>query len=616
MVERRRFLATCSSMGFGATLLPGVLWALADGKEKITEGMIEHAAVIADVPIAAEYRKTMLENLNDHAKSFEEIYKLHIPNSVAPALVFDPILTGTHFETEKKPLRISPTPTIAARGVPKNIEDVCFASARELGELIRTRKVSSLALTQMYLERLKRYDPQLHFVITLTEERALAKAKEADGDLAAGKYRGPLHGLPWGAKDLLAVAGYRTTWGAGGFEEQKFDEDATVVKRLDKAGAVLVAKLSLGALAMDDRWFGGKTRNPWNLAQGSSGSSAGSASATAAGCVAFAIGSETLGSISSPSTRCGCTGLRPTFGLVPRTGAMALSWSMDKLGPICRSVEDTALVLHAIHGADGNDRSVKNAAFNWDAGLDWRKLRVGYLKDDFEKSADQEEALSKPESQLSAEEKKKRDQQKARREEFRLYTEYDRKFQHSALEKLKAMGVTLVPVALPKFPYAAMVPLLDAEAAAAFDELTRSGRDKHLTEQGPDDWPTTFRAARFIPAVEYIQANRARALAMEAVSKAFEGFDVIVAPTNSRQLVVTNLTGQPALILPNGFRGEDAPPAKKNEKGEIDGNYGGPGTPVSLTFLAPLYREAGLLAFARAYQNSTQFHLQHPKLPA
>jgi len=616
MVERRRFLATCTSMGFGATLLPGVLWALADGKTEITEGMIEQAAVLAGVPIPAEYRKTMLENLNDHAKSFAEIYKLHIPNSVAPALVFDPILTGTQFETEKEPLRISPAPAIAARGVPKNIEDVCFASARELGELIRTKKVSSLALTQMYLERLKRYDPQLHFVITLTEERALAKAKEADGDLAAGKYRGPLHGLPWGAKDLLAVAGYRTTWGAGGFEEQKFDEDATVVKRLDKAGAVLVAKLSLGALAMDDRWFGGKTRNPWNLAQGSSGSSAGSASATAAGCVAFAIGSETLGSISSPSTRCGCTGLRPTFGLVPRTGAMALSWSMDKLGPICRSVEDTALVLHAIHGPDGKDRSVKNAAFNWDASLDWRKLRVGYLKDDFEKSADQEEAPSKPESQLSAEEKKKRDEQKARREEFRLHAEYDRNFQHAALEKLKAMGASLVPVALPKFPYDAMVPLLDAEAAAAFDELTRNGRDKLLTEQGPDDWPTTFRAARFIPAVEYIQANRARTLAMEAVSKAFEDFDVIVAPTNSQQLVVTNLTGQPALILPNGFRGEDAPPAKKNEKGEIEGNYGGPGTPVSLTFLAPLYREAGLLAFARAYQDATQFHLQHPKLPA
>jgi Asp-tRNA(Asn)/Glu-tRNA(Gln) amidotransferase A subunit family amidase len=614
MVDRRRFLATFSGIGFGSTLLPGVLWALADGKAEITEAMIEQAAAIADVPIPAEYRKTMLESLNDHAKNFQEIYKLRIANSVAPALVFDPVLPSTKFETQKRPMKISSAPSIAARGVPENLEDVCFGSARELAELVRTKRVSSVALTQMYLQRLKRYDPLLHFVITLTEERALTKAAEADRDLAAGKYRGPLHGLPWGAKDLLAVAGYRTTWGAGGFEEQKFDEDATVVKRLDAAGAVLVAKLSLGALAMDDRWFGGKTRNPWNPAQGSSGSSAGSASAVAAGCVAFAIGSETLGSISSPSTRCGCTGLRPTFGLVPRTGAMALSWSMDKLGPICRSVEDTALVLDAIYGPDGKDRAVKRAAFNWNAEFDAKRLRVGYLKDDFEKPFEQAEEPGKPDAELSPDEKKKRDEQKARREERRVQLEYDRKFQRAAIAKLQAMGVKLEPIALPKFPYDAMVQLLDAEAAAAFDELTRTGRDKLLTEQGPDDWPTTFRAARFIPAVEYIQANRARTLAMEAVSRAFEDFDVIVAPTNSQQLLVTNLTGQPALILPNGFRGEDAPPAKKNEKGEIEGNYGGPGTPVSLTFLAPLYREADLLSFARAYQDVTDFHTKHPKL--
>lgn len=613
MLDRRRFLATFSGMGFATTLLPGVLWALADGRTEITAAMIDQAAAIADVPIPAEQRKTLLETLNERVKGYDQIYQLHIPNSVAPALTFDPVLSSTKFETEKRAMKIS-APASAARNVPKDLEELCFSSARELSELLRTKRISSVALTQMYLERLKRYDPQLHFVITLTEERALTKAKEADRDLATGKYRGPLHGLPWGAKDLLAVAGYRTTWGAGGFEEQKFDEDATVVKRLDQAGAVLVAKLSLGALAMDDRWFAGKTRNPWNVAQGSSGSSAGSASAVAAGCVAFAIGSETLGSISSPSTRCGCTGLRPTFGLVPRTGAMALSWSMDKLGPICRSVEDTALVLDAICGPDGKDRSVKRAAFNWNADLDWKKLRIGYLKEDFAKPSEEPEAQSKPESQLSPEEKKKRDDQKARHEERRAQVEYDRRFQRAALEKLQTMGAKLQAVALPKFPYDAMVPLLDAEAAAAFDELTRSGRDKLLTEQGPDDWPTIFRTARFIPAVEYIQANRARSLAIEAVAKAFAGFDVIVAPTNSQQLVATNLTGHPALILPNGFRGQDAPPAKKNAKGEVEGNYGGPGTPVSLTFLGQLYGEAKLLAFARAYQNATDFHLQHPKL--
>lgn len=614
MVDRRRFLTTFSGMGFASSLLPGVLWALADGKSEITEAMLEQAAAIADVPVPAEQRKTLLETLNERVKGYQEIQKLQIANSVVPALLFDPVLPATRFATVKRPMKISAAPAVAARGVPRNLEDVCFWSARDLAEIVRTKKVSSRALSEMYLARLERYDPQLHFVITLTEDRALAKAKEADRDLSAGKYRGPLHGLPWGAKDLLAVAGYRTTWGAGGFEEQKFDEDATVVKRLDRAGAVLVAKLSLGALAMDDRWFGGKTRNPWNPAQGSSGSSAGSASAVAAGCVAFAIGSETLGSISSPSTRCGCTGLRPTFGLVPRTGAMALSWSMDKLGPICRSTEDTALVLDAIYGPDGSDRAVKPAAFNWNADLDWKRLRVGYLKDDFERPFEPAEEPGKREEQLSAEERKKHEEQKARREERRIQAEYDGRFQRAAIEKLLSMGVNLKPAALPKFPYDAMVPLLDAEAAAAFDGLTRSGRDKLLTEQGPDDWPTTFRAARFIPAVEYIQANRARMLAMEAVAEAFQDFDVIVAPTSSRQLLVTNLTGHPALILPNGFRGADAPPARKNEKGQIEGNYGGPGTPVSLTFLGQLYGEAKLLSLARAYQDATEFHLRHPEL--
>jgi Asp-tRNA(Asn)/Glu-tRNA(Gln) amidotransferase A subunit family amidase len=615
MLDRRRFLATCSGIGLGSTLFPGVLWTLADDKDKVTIEMIDEAAAIADVPLPAEYRQMMVDSLNERVKGYEEIYQLHIPNNVAPALVFDPVLPSTKFELEKRPLRISQAPAIGSRGVPKNLEDICYESVRDLGELVRTKKVSSVALTEMYLERLKRYDPLLHFVITFTEDRAQAKAKEADLEIAAGKYRGPLHGLPWGGKDLLSVAGYRTTWGAGGFENQMFDEDATVVKRLDAAGAVLVAKLSLGALALDDHWFGAKTRNPWNPAQGSSGSSAGSASATAAGCIAFSIGSETLGSISSPSTRCGCTGLRPTFGLVPRTGAMALSWSMDKLGPICRAVEDTALVLHAIYGPDGGDRAVQRAAFNWDADLDWHKLRVGYLKNDFEHPFENPpEPAAKPQSELSAEEKKKLDEQKQRREQFRLHSEYDRRFDPAAIAKLQAMGVNLIPVELPKFPYGAMTSLLEAEAAAAFDELTRTGRDKLLTDQGPGDWPNTFRTARLIPAVEYIQANRARLLVMEALAKILDGFDVIVAPTRSQQLVVTNLTGHPALILPNGFRGDDAPPARKNEKGEIEGDYGGPGTPVSLTFVGQLYGEGRLLAFARAYQRATDFHLQHPRL--
>ena len=614
MLDRRRFLTACSGMGLGATLFPGVLWAQAQaqGARKITKEMIDVAAAVAGVAIADDHKQMMLDNLNEQAKGYAGIYALHIPNSVEPALLFDPVLPGMKWDNQRKPMRMSAAPAGMIR-TPNNLEEIAFASVRELAELVRTRKVSSLALTEMYLERLKRYDPTLKFVVTLTEERARAKAKEADLEISQGKYRGPLHGVPWGAKDLLATKGYRTTWGAGGFEQQTFEEDASVVKRLDGAGAVLVAKLTLGALAQGDEWFGGKTRNPWNPAQGSSGSSAGPASATAAGCVAFSIGSETLGSISSPSTRCGCTGLRPTFGLVPRTGAMALSWSMDKLGPICREVEDCALVLAAIHGPDGKDRTVRDAAFNWDADLDWRRLRVGFLKADFERKPDTGQEEPKEEPAATPEEQKRREAVKKRRAAFRARAEYDRRFNDAALEKLKQMGVEMTAVEMPKFPYDAMVTMLTAESAAAFDELTRSGRDKLLTAQGPDDWPNTFRSARFIPAVEYIQAARARRLAMDAVAKVFDGLDVIVAPTNSQQLVITNLTGHPAVILPNGFRGDDAPRPPREDDGEED-NIGGPGTPASLTFLGNLYGEAKLLAFARAYQEATGFHRKHPNL--
>jgi Asp-tRNA(Asn)/Glu-tRNA(Gln) amidotransferase A subunit family amidase len=612
MLQRREFMKVLSSAGLGSSLLPGVLWAQAQGQPAISKAMIDAAAKIAGVAISDEYKEMMLESLNDHAKGFDDIFQLHIPNSVEPSVLFVPDTAGIEFATKKLPMRMSAAPVAAAV---KNADDLAFASVRELAELLRSRKISSLALTRLYLERLKRYDAKLKFVVTLTEERALAQAKEADREIAAGKYRGPLHGLPWGAKDLLAVKGYPTTWGAGGFEKQVIDEDATVVKRLDEAGAVLVAKLTLGALANGDHWFGGITRNPWNPRQGSSGSSAGPAAATAAGCLAFSIGSETLGSISSPATRCGCTGLRPTFGFVPRTGAMALAWSMDKLGPICRSVEDCALVLDAIQGPDGRDRTVEpRAVFNWDANLDWRKLRVGYLEKDFDPATESQQpaATEKP---ASPEAQEKRDKDRKRREAFRIRAAYDRKFGEAGLEKLRAMGVNLIPVEMPKFPYHAMVMMLESEAAAAFDELTRTGRDKLLTEQGSDDWPNTFRSARFFPAVEYIQASRARRMAMDAAGKVFREFDVIVAPTFSQQLVITNLTGHPALILPNGFRGADAPPPTSALDGAEE-NVGGPGTPVSLTFLGNLYGENKLLALARAYQDSTGFHRQHPKLDA
>ncbi|MGA2167060.1 MAG: amidase [Terracidiphilus sp.] len=640
-LDRRGFLTACSSVGITSALLPGILYTLAaEAQEaapgtkpnepaKITAEMIDQAAALAGVgPFTADQKKMMLEGLNDQRGSNEPIWELKLANSVPPAFVFHPLPAAKESEgaapdcESVKGFIDLPDSSLACIGeigedraavlvAPPRIEDLAFSTVKELSELLAACKITSLALTQMYIARLKRYDPKLHFVITLTEERALKQAKETDKEIGAGKCRGLLHGIPWGAKDLLAVKGYPTTWGAGGFEKQSFDEDATVVQRLDAAGAVLVAKFTLGALAMGDKWFGGRTRNPWNMGQGSSGSSAGSASAVAAGCVAFAIGSETLGSISSPCTRCGVTGLRPTFGLVPRTGAMALSWTMDKLGPITRSAQDCALVLEVIHGPDGKDASVAPADFRWDSGLDWKKLRIGYLKSEF----DPPEPLKLHEAAANetAEEKQKREERNAQMKEGRARRDYDRRYELAALDKLRAMGVKLIPVELPKLPYDAMVPLLTAEAAAAFDDLTKSGRDALLTEQGVEEWPNAFRIARLYPAVEYIQANRARTLAIRQVSALFEQVDVIVTPSTETQLTATNLTGHPALILPNGLRGADAPKPPAIDDGDHD-DIGGPGTPVSLTFLAGHYQDAKLAAFAWAYQQATKFHKLHPKL--
>ena len=565
--DRRAFLAISARVGLSSTLFPGALYTLAAQAQsasaapdknlpKITPEMIDQAAALAGITIAADQKAMMLDGLNEQRAGYAAIRKLQLPNSVPPAYIFDPLPPGATVNTERRDAVYS----AAVATMPANLEDLAFATIPELADLVRRKKVSSLDLTQMYIARLRKYDPVLHFAITITEDRALAQAREADAEIAAGKYRGPLHGLPWGAKDLLSVKGYPTTWGAGGFEKQTIDTDATVVQRLDAAGAVLIAKTTLGALAMGDKWFGGRTRNPWNPSQGSSGSSAGSAAATSAGCVAFAIGSETLGSISSPSTRCGVTGLRPTFGFVPRTGAMALSWTMDKLGPICRAVEDCAIVLTAIYGPDGQDLATRNAAFNWNAELDWKSLRVGYIASEFE--PDKPPAPTEKQAEpATAEEKKKREAHEREMAAFRARRAYDRKYDLAALDKLRSMGVNLIPVKLPELPYGAMTALLTAEAAAAFDELTTTGRDKLLTEQGVEDWPNDFRISRFYPAVEYVQANRARSLAIRQISELFQQVDVIVASTNSEQLVATNLTGHPAVIVPNGLRGADAPDA-------------------------------------------------------
>jgi Asp-tRNA(Asn)/Glu-tRNA(Gln) amidotransferase A subunit family amidase len=624
--DRRRFLSASALAGISSTLFPGVLYTLsvqaqeASGTDQskppvITPEMIDQAAILAGIgPFTAEQKQMMIDSLIDVNGSMKAIRKLNIPNSVAPTFVFHP-------QPAAKPEQEIPRRELHGGSAyrqpsslvdrPHEIEDLAFATVFDLGNLLAGRKLTSVELTKMYLARLKRYDSKLRFVVTLTEDRALNQAAQADAEIAAGKYRGRLHGIPWGAKDLLAVKGYPTTWGAGGFEHQSFDEDATVVQRLDAAGAVLIAKFTLGALAMGDHWFGGQTRNPWNPKQGSSGSSAGSASAVSAGCVAFAIGSETLGSIASPSTRCGVSGLRPSFGLVPRTGAMALSWTMDKLGPITRSAEDCALVLNAIHGPDGKDTSVFPVPFNWNPSLDSKTLRIGYLKSAFDPPKPFKPEEAKPNE--TPEDKKKREEQNAQRLADRARRDYDRKFDLATLDKLRGMGINLIPVELPDLPYNAITPMLEAEAAAAFDDLTRSGRDKLLTEQSAGDWPNTFRIARFYPAVEYVQAARARTLACQQVSALFEKVDIIVAPTNGLQLVATNLTGHPALIVPNGLRAADAPHPPKEDDGEND-NIGGPNTPVSITFLAGLYEDAKLAAFGHAYQEATGFHKLHPKL--
>jgi Asp-tRNA(Asn)/Glu-tRNA(Gln) amidotransferase A subunit family amidase len=632
-LDRRKFLSASTAAGVSSALFPGVLYALtaqaqeASGTDqskppKITPELIDQAAILAGIgPFPPEQKQQMIDALTDVNGSMKAIRRLKLPNSAAPSFVFhpQPAAKPAVASADKPVCELGGATTIdivddggyGHRPIPEHIEDMAFWSVLELGKALGYGKIKSVDLTKMYLARLKRYDAKLHFVVTLTEERALKQAAQADAEIAAGKYRGPLHGIPWGAKDLLAVKGHPTTWGAGGFEQQSFDGDATVVQRLDEAGAVLVAKLTLGALAMGDKWFGGQTRNPWNPKQGSSGSSAGPASAVAAGCVGFAIGSETLGSISSPSTRCGVSGLRPSFGMVPRTGAMALSWTMDKLGPMCRSAEDCALVLGAIHGPDGRDASVYPAGFNWIESIDVKSVRIGYLKSAFDAPKPFQPEAAKPNE--TAEEAKKREERNAQGAAWHERSAYDRRYDLAALDKLRAMGANLIPVELPKLPYGAMTPMLEAEAAAAFDDLTISGRDKLLTEQSADDWPNIFRVARFYPAVEYIQAARARKLAVEQVSALFQQVDIIVTPSGGTQLVATNLTGHPALIMPNGLRGSDAPHPPKEDDGESD-NIGGPGTPVSITFLAGLYQDAKLAAFGRAYQEATGFHKLHPKL--
>jgi len=548
-LHRSAILAACA----GCFLLGAYLQ---EGPRKVTKEDVEHAEKIAGLTLNDAKRDSMLNNLNNYLNSYEAIRKVGLKNSIPPAFQFNPIPAGMKIGTVKKPFKMS-----SSKGTkrPANLEDVAFYSVGQLAELIRTKQVTSVELTGMYLGRLKRYGPKLECVVTLTEDLAMQQARRADAEIAAGTYRGPLHGIPYGAKDLLSVKGYPTTWGAPPYKDQVFGEDATVIKKLENAGAVLVAKLTMGSLALGDIWFGGMTRNPWNYKQGSSGSSAGSASSTAAGLVGFAIGTETWGSIVSPSTRCGTTGLRPTYGRVSRTGAMALSWSMDKIGPICRTVEDCALVFRAIQGTDETDQTLIDAPFNYDPKVDLRKLRIGYLKMEFDSAR------------------------------------ANKAHNDTVLAVLQRLGAKLVPITLPNLPVGNLSYILSAEAAAAFDDLTRSGRDSLLVRQGKGGWPNSFRSARLIPAVEYIQASRVRYLLVQEMEKIMKEIDVYVAPSfGGNNLLLTNLTGHPCVVLPHGFTAEN--------------------TPTSITFQGKLFGEATLLAVAKAYQDATDHHRKHPSL--
>ena len=497
-------------------------------------------------------RDSALESLARLKAQYDSLRTIQISNDITLPLYFNPLISGQEIPKGREKYLFQEFPTKR----PDYIEDCAFYTIGQLAHLIRTRQISSLELTNMYLSRLERFGPQLECVITLTRELAIEQAKRADELIKNGKYLGPLHGIPYGAKDLLAVEGYKTTWGAMTHKDQFIESTATVIKKLEEAGAVLLAKLTLGALAWGDNWYGGKTRNPWNTELGSSGSSAGPGSATSAGLVAFSIGSETWGSIVSPSTVNGVTGLRPTFGTVSKSGAMALSWSMDKIGPMCRSVDDCALVYSIIKGTDREDHSVVDAPFQVPVKKELKSLRIGFVESAFNDSTT---------------------------------SNNDR----NVVDRLRELGFTMVPIELPEFPTNSLSFLLDVEAAAAFDEMTRNNRDDQLVRQVKRAWPNVFRSARYVPAVEYVQANRARVLLNQKMSSLFEKIDVYLVPSfYGDNLLRTNLTGHPCIVLPNGFDNK--------------------GMPTSISFIGDLYKDGELVAVARSYQRGTGWHKRYP----
>ncbi len=519
--------------------------------------LVQETVKLYDLEFTDAETDSLLGNLRNYYQLYKGMHRSLPSNDLPYPFAFHPAPPEMKVSTKKEkifwdiPLRTE---------LPANRNELAFYSLPQLAGLILTKKISSVDLTRFFLDRLKKWGDTLECVITLTEELAMEQARLADAELKQGIYRGPLHGIPYGLKDLFAVKGYKTTWGSTPYKDQVIDVDSYVYKQLRKAGAVLCAKLSLGALAYNNKWFGGETKNPWNLQQGSSGSSAGSAAATVAGLLPFAIGTETLGSIVSPSTRCGATGLRPTFGTVSRYGAMVLCWSLDKAGPICRSAEDAAIVYAFIHGTDGNDPSAIRHTFTYTGKTDWTKLRVAYAENYFRRLDS-----TAPE--------------------------------RNVLEVYRSLGANVRAV---NFPDSAMYPvnlisiILNAESAAAFDELTRTNRDDLIERQDRDFWPNSFRAARTIPAVEYINANRYRSQLCRRLNDFMKDYDVLIVPTFAgRQLSMTNLTGHPVVVMPIGFSRS--------------------GTPLSITLIGNLYDEATILAAAKAFQDKTDFHKKHPE---
>ena len=580
---RRRFLKTVPA-AVAATIAGPAIARQAQEPQRIDKATLECAERIMGIDFSDADQQAALSGVNTNLTNFERLRGFQIPPETEPPLTFRPYLPG------KKP-RAGATPNarikIATPAPPgprrTSIDDLAFLPVTALSVLVRKREVSSTELTRMYLARLKKHGPALNCVVTLTEELALQQAAQADKEIRAGRYRGPLHGIPWGAKDLFATKGILTTWGAAPYQNQVFGYDATVVERLRDAGAVLVAKLSLGALAQGDNWFRGQTKNPWN-GRGSSGSSAGPGSATAAGLVGFSLGTETRGSIISPSAANGVVGLRPTYGRVSRHGAMALSWTMDKIGPMCRSVEDCALVFNAIYGPDGRDDSVVDAPFEWNPDVPLSKLRIGYVKTEFEaqvadgRGGGRGDAGGRGRGGLTPEQQRAQD-------EARL------KILNGMLEVYRKAGAAIQPIEVPALDItAALNFILSVEAAAAFDDLTRS---KEIGDPSLNTWPNTFRTSRYVPAVEYIRAQRVRAVVIRDMDRLMSDYDVFISSTGSRSLGLTNLTGHPAIALRAGFLEE---------------------TPVDFMITGRLYDEATLLRVALAHEQATKWHERVPNL--